>query len=320
MMGGAWSQRLIRAFAALILILIVTFLFVHIAPGDPVRALLGPQASQTAVDAMRSELGLDQPFLAQFLNYATGILHGDFGTSIATGQPVSDLMLSRMTPTVILVVYAAVITIVLTVPLAALAATNHGGIIDHVIRLLPLLGLGLPAFWLALVLIQALAVDLGLFPPGGYGSSTPLAILHSLTLPAFVIAVSILPFTVQSLRVSMVEVFESDYVAAARARGVPRSSVLVHHVLRSAAVPTVVVLGLNIGWLIGNTLIVEKVFAIPGLGALLIDSTLNRDFPVVQGLALVIAILVIATNLLTEAARSALDPRLRKARAASWKH
>lgn len=315
-MSSVWGRRLTRTVAALALVLLATFFLAHITPGDPIRALLGPQASQQAVDAMRAELGLDQPLIAQLLSYVSGVFQGDFGTSIATRQPVSDLMLSRMAPTLLLVVYAAVIAIVLTVPLATLAATHHGGVIDHLVRLLPLLGLGLPAFWLALVLIQTLGVEMGLFPPGGYGN-TPLAALHSLTLPAFVIAVSILPFTVQSLRVSMVEVYESDYVAAARARGVPGSTVLTHHVLRSAALPTVVVLGLNIGWLIGNTLIVEKVFAIPGLGALLIDSTLNRDFPVVQGLALVIAVLVIATNLLTEIVCSALDPRLRKSRAAS---
>lgn len=310
-MSAFWPQRLTRAVAALILILLITFLFVHIAPGDPVRALLGPQASQSSVDAMRADLGLDRPLLQQFVDYVGGIFSGDFGQSITTRQPVLELMLSRMVPTLLLVVYSAIITVLLTVPLALLAAANHGKAVDHAVRLLPLLGLGLPAFWLALVLIQTFAVDLGLFPPGGYGG-TPLGAIHSLTLPAFVIAVSILPFTVQSLRVSMVEVFESDYVAAARARGVPRAAVTFHHGLRSAALPTVVVLGLNIGWLIGNTLIVEKVFAIPGLGSLLIDSTLSRDFPVVQGLALVIAVMVVATNLLTDLVRTALDPRLRQ--------
>ncbi|MFN8191338.1 MAG: ABC transporter permease [Nocardioidaceae bacterium] len=225
-------------------------------------------------------------------------------------MPVTSLMASRAAPTLALIVLAALLTVVLTVPAAALAARRPGSVVDHVVRTVPLLGLGLPAFWFALVLIQVFAVRLGWFPAGGYGGSV-LQRLHALTLPALVTAVSILPFTIQSLRVAMVDSYEADYVAAARARGVPARQIRGRYVFRNASIPAVVVLGLNMGWLVGNTLIVEKVFAIPGVGALLVDATLSRDFPVVQGLALVIALLVIGTNLLTELARVSLDPRLR---------
>ena len=234
------------------------------------------------------------------------------GASIAQGVSVDSLMASRVGPTVLLIAYAGFLTFVITVPLASIPAVKRGSAVDHGIRIVPLVGLGLPAFWFALVLINFLAVKAGWFPAGGYGD-TPLEHLHSLTLPALVTALSILPFTIQSLRVALVDALEADYVAAARVRGVPSRRVFFAHAMRNAAVPAVVVLGLNMGWLIGNTLIVEKVFAIPGIGSLLIDATLSRDFPVVQGLALVIAALVIATNIVTELTRIMLDPQLRQA-------
>ncbi len=315
MSGTSWLHRGLRAAAVLALVLVVTFLLIHLVPGDPARAILGAQASPESVQQLDAKLGLDQPILTQFWNYVSGIARGDFGESVSQGVPVTQLMAGRVTPTVALVVYAALLTILITVPAAIIAATRRGTAVDHAIRVGPLLGLGLPAFWLGLVLIEILSVRLGLFPSGGYGD-TPAEHLRALTLPALVIAVSILPFTVQSLRAAMVDAFDSEYVAAARARGVPGRRVLSRHVLRNAYIPAVVVLGLNIGWLVGNTLIVEKVFAIPGVGSLLIDSTLSRDFPVVQGLALVIAVMVIVTSLLTDVTRVRLDPRLRRSSAA----
>lgn len=314
MTGRSWLHRGLRTAAVLGLVLGVTFLLIHLVPGDPARAILGAQASPESVRGLSAELGLDQPIPTQFWNYVSGIARGDFGESVRQGVPVTQLMSDRVPPTVALVVYAALLTILMTVPAAIIAATRRGTAVDHAIRVGPLLGLGLPAFWLSLILIEILSVRLGLFPSGGYGD-TPAEHLLALTLPALVIAVSILPFTVQSLRAAMVDAFDSEYVAAARARGVPGRRVLSRHVLRNAYIPAVVVLGLNIGWLVGNTLIVEKVFAIPGVGSLLIDSTLSRDFPVVQGLALVIAVMVIVTSLLTEVTRVRLDPRLRRSSA-----
>ncbi|AQT80197.1 hypothetical protein B1R94_14395 [Mycolicibacterium litorale] len=307
---STWIQRSARAVAAVAIVIVVSFLFVHIVPGDPARAILGPQASPAAVQELHHALGLDSPLGDQFVRYVGGVLRGDLGTSVANHLPVAGLIADRLAPTVLLIVYASVLAIVFTVPAATLAAMRRGAVIDHAVRLLPLVALGLPAFWLALMLIQLLAVRIPIFPAGGYGE-TAVEHFQALTLPAFVTAVAILPFTIQSLRVSMVEVFSADYVAAARARGVPGRDVLLHHVLRNAGIPTVVVLGLNIGWLIGSTVIVEKIFAIPGIGALLIDATLSRDFPVVQGIALVIAVLVIGINLLTDVVRMSVDPRLR---------
>ena len=309
-MFSMWLPRLARAVVAIAIVIVVTFMFVHIVPGDPARAILGPQASPQAVASLRDALGLNAGVGEQFVHYVGGLFRGDLGTSVSNHLPVSALIADRVTPTLLLIIYASVLTVVITLPAALLAAINRGTVIDQAIRVLPLMALGLPTFWLALVLIQFLAVKVGLFPAGGYGS-TVLGHFQSLTLPAFVAAIAILPFTIQSLRVSLGEVFDTDFVAAARARGVPRRYLLTNHVLRNAILPTVVVLGLNVGWLIGSTLIVEKIFAIPGAGSLLIDSTLNRDFPVVQGLSLVIAVMVIVTTLVTEAARLAADPRLR---------
>lgn len=306
----AWLHRGLRVGAALLLVVVVTFAFVHLVPGDPGRAILGPQASAKSVSAMNARLGLNDSVLTQFWHYFAGIAHGDLGQSVRQNVPVTTLLSDRIGPTLVLIVYSAVLAVLFTLPVAMLAAAKRDSAVDRLVQVVPLVGLGLPAFWFALVLIQLLAVRFRIFPPGGYGESIP-GHLWSLTLPAVITAVSILPFTVQSLRTAMVDAFDSDFVAAARARGVPHRRVLLRYVLRNGCIPAIVVLGLNVGWLVGNTLVVEKVFALPGAGALLIDSTLARDFPVVQGLALVIAVLVIATNLLTDVVRVRLDPRLR---------
>lgn len=305
-----WLHRVLRIGAALLLVVVVTFALIHLVPGDPGRAILGPQASSRSVSAMNARLGQDQPILTQFWRYVSGVAHGDLGQSVGQDVPVTSLMSGRVGPTVALIFYSAVLAVLFTLPAAMLAAAKRDSFIDHLVRVVPLVGLGLPAFWFALVLIQLLAVRTGIFPPGGYGESLP-GHVWALTLPALVTAVSILPFTIQSLRGAMVEAFDSDFVAAAQARGVPRRRILLRYVLRNGCIPAIVVLGLNVGWLVGNTLVVEKVFAIPGVGSLLIDSTLSRDFPVVQGLALVIAVFVIATSLLTDVVRVRLDPRLR---------
>lgn len=305
----AWLNRALRVGAALLLVVVVTFSLIHLVPGDPGRAILGPQASRASVSAMNARLGQDQPLLVQFWHYVAGLLHGDLGQSVAQNVSVTSLMAGRVGPTIGLIFYSAVLVVLFTVPAAMLAAAKRDSLIDHLVRIVPLVGLGLPAFWFALVLIQLFAVRTRIFPPGGYGDSLPGQV-WSLTLPALVTAVSILPFTIQSLRAAMIDALESDFAAAARARGVPGGRILLRYGLRNGGIPAIVVLGLNVGWLVGNTLVVEKVFAIPGLGSLLIDSTLSRDFPVVQGLALVIAVFVIATNLLTDVVRVRLDPRL----------
>jgi peptide/nickel transport system permease protein len=199
--------------------------------------------------------------------------------------------------------------VVISVPLAMIAATRKDGVRDHAVRAVPLVGLGMPAFWLGLILQTVLAVKLHLFPVTGYGDGF-FGHLRAMFLPSLVVAVALCPVVIRSLRASMLNVLGADFITTARAKGVPGRRLFIRHVLRNAVIPAVTVLGINIGFLIGGTLIVEQVFAIPGIGSLMIQSIFQRDFPVVQAVALVFGIMVVLVNLLTDVAYASLDPRV----------
>jgi peptide/nickel transport system permease protein len=302
--------RLLQLIPILLGISILVFMLIHLIPGDPARVLLGPHAPESVVRALDRKWGLDQPLPIQFARFLSGLLRGDVGDSLTYRIPAGPLIASRIEPTVWLLVAAAVFTLLITVPLATLAATHSNRLLDHVIRVVPLVGLGMPAFWLGIMLLLLLSLGARLFPVGGFGTDFG-GHLRSIVLPGLTVALGILPITIRSLRAAILEVLGADYVVAARAKGLSEARVLQAHVLRNAIIPAVTVLGLNVGWLVGNTLIVEKVFALPGVGALMIDSILSRDFPVVQGVALVLAVLVVLVSLATDLVRSALDPRIR---------
>jgi peptide/nickel transport system permease protein len=261
------------------------------------------------VQAMREELGLEEPLVDQYVDFAGGVLKGDPGSSMTYDLPLTDLVAERWAPTVWLIVYSAVLVILITVPLALAAARRPGGIADQVVRALAMISLGMPSFWLGLLLILLFATNLGWFPVSGYGEGF-FGHLHSLFLPAVTIAVSMTPMTVRSLRSSLIDVLESDYLVAVRAKGLSAPRVWFAYVLRVAVLPVITVLGVNLGWLIGNTVVIEQIFVIPGLGSMMVDAIVDRDFPVVQYLALVFALMVLVVSLVSDLARSSLDPRI----------
>jgi peptide/nickel transport system permease protein len=195
------------------------------------------------------------------------------------------------------------------VPLAVLAASRRGSLVDQVIRGVPLLGLGMPAFWLGIMLVLLFALKLKLFPVSGFGTTT-VQHVSSIVLPGLTVALALTPILIRSLRTSLIAVLDSDYVVTARAKGLNHRQVILGHTLRNAAVSSVTVLGVNIAFLVGSTLVVERVFALPGLGTLMLESIFNRDFPVVQAVTMVFAVLVVLVNLLTDVAHAALDPRV----------
>ncbi|MFZ0215560.1 MAG: ABC transporter permease, partial [Candidatus Dormiibacterota bacterium] len=205
--------------------------------------------------------------------------------------------------------YVIVISLVISVPLAILAATHEGGWLDQVIRAIPMIGLGMPAFWVGIILILVFGLVLHIFPVGGFGEGL-LGHLWSMVLPGLTVAVGISPMLIRSLRASMIGVLDAEFIVTARAKGVSRGRVLVRHVLRNAIVPTVTVLGINMGFLVGTSVVIEDVFGLPGLGRLMLTATLNRDFPVVQGVTLVLGILVVLVNLTTDLVYALLDPRV----------
>jgi peptide/nickel transport system permease protein len=289
---------------------IITFFMVHLIPGNPAVTILGQRANPTTVAALDQQLGLNQPLIEQYWLFIDRLFHGNLGQSLYYQVPVSSLITSHLPPTLWLICYAAVIAVIISVPLATLAASRKDAVRDHVVRVVPLLGLGMPAFWLGLILQTWLGVKVRLFPVTGYGQGFT-GHLQSMFLPALTVAVALCPVLIRSLRASMLGVLGADFVTTARAKGVPTPRLLVRHVLRNAVIPAVTVLGINIGYLIGGTLIVEQVFAIPGLGSLMINAIFERDFTVIQSVALFYGVLVVLVNLLTDVAYVALDPRVR---------
>jgi peptide/nickel transport system permease protein len=289
---------------------VLAFFMIHLVPGDPARTMLGVRATDQAVAALHHRWGLDQPLPAQYTLFMARLVRGDLGDSLLYRVPTTTLILGRLPATLLLLVYAIVLSVIIAVPLAMLAATHKDRPIDHVIRAIPLVGLGMPSFWVGIMLILFIGLDLRAFPVGGYGEDLP-GHLYSMVLPGLTVAIAISPLLIRSLRTSMLAVLESEFVATARSKGISERRVLFRHVLRNAALPAVTVLGVNIGFLVGGTLVVENVFALPGIGNLMIQSIFNRDFPVVQGVTLVFAILVVLVNLSTDVVYSFLDPRVR---------
>lgn len=304
------ARRISFALLVVVGVALTTFLLMHAVPGDPARAVLGEHATPGAVAALRRQWGLNEPLPQQLWHFIADLVTLRLGSSYFYKTPVISLIASRIGLTAALVIMATVFAVVITVPLATLAAARRERIADHVVRAVTTAGLGMPSFWFGIVLIEIFALRLHLVPVGGAGT-TLVGHLRSLLLPSLTAALAIVPLLVRSLRVGMIEVLDSDYVAMARAKGLRELRVLLRHVARNAVIPTVTLLGLNIAFLVGSTVVVEQVFALNGLGSLLLDAIVNRDFPVVQAVTLVLATSVVIINLCTDLLSARLDPRIR---------
>ena len=304
------GRRLLQMVPVALGVTILVFFMVHLIPGDPARTMLGARATDQAVAQLRHEWGLDRPLVEQYWLFMKRLAQGDLGDSLFYDTPVLSLIFERVWPTIWLIAYATVLALLISVPLATLAATRKDGSVDQLVRAIPLFGLGMPPFWIGIVLILLLGLRVPLFPVGGYGDDF-LGHLYSMFLPGLTVALFLTPILIRSLRASLLTVLESDYITTARSKGIPERQVLLRHAVRNAIISTVTVLGVNIAFLIGGTVVVEKVFALPGIGALMVDSIFNRDFPVVQGVTLVFAVLVVLVYLITDVVHSLLDPRVR---------
>jgi peptide/nickel transport system permease protein len=304
------GRRLLQMAPVAIGVTVVAFFMIHLIPGDPARGMLGVHATDQAIALLHHQWGLDKPVPAQYMLFMGRLLRGDLGDSLFYRVPTSSLIFGRLPATIWLLVFSAVLSVVISVPLAVIGATKKDSPRDHAVRAIPLVGLGMPSFWVGIMLIWVFSLRLRWFPVGGYGSGFT-GHFHSMFLPSLTVAIAISPLLIRSLRASMLHVLESEYVTTARSKGLRRRQVLRRHVLRNAIIPTITVLGINIGFLVGGTLVIENVFALPGIGSLMLTAIFNRDFPVVQGVALVFAILVVLVTLLTDVAYSLLDPRVR---------
>jgi peptide/nickel transport system permease protein len=304
------GRRLLQLVPVAFGVTFIVFFMVHLIPGDPAVSILGIHATPRAVAILHREWGLNRPLPSQYWLFLDRLLHGNLGYSLYYGQSTTSLVLSHLPPTLWLIVYAGVLSVLISVPLAMIGASRPDALRDHVVRAVPLVGLGMPSFWLAFLLILLFAIKVQAFPVSGYGSGF-FGHLRSMFLPSLTAALALSPVVIRSLRASMLTVLGAEYITTARSKGVAGHRLYLRHVLRNAVIPAVTVLGINIGFLIGTTVIIEEVFAIPGLGQLMINSIFQRDFPVVQGVTLVFAIMVVLLNLLADVAYAALDPRVR---------
>ncbi|QIM17325.1 ABC transporter permease [Leucobacter insecticola] len=294
-------------------VVVAVFFLLRMVPGDPAAMILGERATPASLAALRQQLGLDLPLWQQFIDFlARVVTQFDTGDSLVSGVSTRELVFQRAPVSLGIVALAVALAILIAVPLALTAARRVDGWADHLVRILPAAGMGMPLFWIGLLLIILFAVQLRWFPVGGVGSG-PGEPIRSLFLPALAVALGLAPPLIRSLRAQLVEVFDADFVTTLRAARVSERRILFGHVLRNAAVPSLTLLSVNTAYLIGGTLVVEKVFGINGLGTLLFQSIGSRDFPVVQGVALYCAVLVVLVTTLAGLLSGLLDPRLRVA-------
>lgn len=302
-------RRLAQMALVVLGVTLFAFLTIQLVPGDPIRIMLHGRATDEVVAAAHQRLGLDQPLPVQFARFVWNALHGDLGISIIQKASVTEIVGERLEASVFLLTYSALIAVALALPLALIAASRKDRPIDHAIRIGGMIGFAMPPFWMGLLLMLFFGLTLGLLPIAGYGKGFLGHLVH-LTLPSLTIALFLAPILIQSLRAALLDVMTADYIEVARAKGLSERRILVKHVLRNALIPTITVLAVNIGWLLSGAVIVEYVFSIPGLGTLLVRAVGFRDYPVIQGLAVVFAMLVVTVNLLADLIYILVDRRV----------
>jgi peptide/nickel transport system permease protein len=302
-------RRLLQVLPVLFGIVLVVFLVVRLIPGDPARIMLGIHASEERLAALRHELGLDLPIWQQFFQFLGNVVQGKLGTSLFYRREVMDVIMERLPVTVSLVAMSVLLSVLICLPLATIAAMRAGGWVDTLVRGVATVSLSMPGFWVGLNLLILLAVIYPIFPVAGYGRSFTDRLWH-LTLPSLTIALSLAPILIRTLRASLIEIMHAPHVEFARTKGLREGRLIRRHVLRNGLMATITILGVNIGWLMGGSVVIETVFSLPGLGALIVTSISARDYPMIQGIALIFGLLVITINLVTDLIYALVDPRV----------
>ena len=299
------SRRLLLTIPVLLGVATLVFSLIHLVPGDPVQAMLGDSASPSDIADLRGRLGLNRPLYVQYGSFLKGLAKGDLGVSLRTNQPVSAAIAERLPATVELATAAMIVAVLFAIPLGILAAVRAGTHVDHVATTLALVGISMPNFWLGPLLAIVFSVTLGWLPVAGRGT------LAHLVLPAITLGAPLSAVLARMTRASVLEELRELYVLAARARGVSKARAVLRHAFRNSLIPIVTVLGLQVGAVLTGAVITETIFAWPGVGRLLIQSISFRDYPMVQGCILLIAITYVSMNLLTDVVYGLLDPRIR---------
>jgi peptide/nickel transport system permease protein len=312
-MGRFILGRLLAIVPVLVLVTAGVFFLIHLTPGDPIDAMMAESADPSVKAALSRQLGLDQPIHVQYLRWMGRVLHGDLGRSIRNNQPVIEDVGRRIRPSVELALLAILIALVVAFPLGILSAARRNTPVDGAGTTFALIGICMPNFLIALLLIFLFGVTLRWLPVSGYTDplEDPVNGLRSLTLPAITLGLALGAVITRTLRSSLIEALSEDYVRTGRAKGLPEGAIVGRHALKNSLIPVVTVLGLQLGGLIGGAVITEYVFALPGVGRLVVDAVFARDYPLVQGVVLLIALAYIATNLLVDLVYGLLDPRIR---------
>ncbi|HWA46355.1 MAG TPA: ABC transporter permease [Hypericibacter adhaerens] len=303
-------KRPIQLIPVLLGISLITFVLIQLTPGDPVRIMLGPKASEDAIAFVRARYGLDQPILVQYFYFLLNAIRGDFGQSIIYRSPVGPVILDRMAPTLFLILYGLALSVAFTLGLAIAAARSRGRWVDQLVRLVCVSSVGIPSYFMGLMLILGLCLKLKLFPVSGY-APTLIDNLYHLFLPALTIAIGVTPILTRNLRATFLQQMDADYATAGRSKGLPERYIFGRHVFWNSLLPTVNLMGVVVSFLIGGTVVIENVFNIPGLGQALIRAVLTRDYFVVQAVTLVLACGIVITNFIVDVVTVVLDPRVK---------
>ena len=306
-------RRLALLLPVLAVVGVVVFTLIHLTPGDPAAVILGPEASQEDVERLRDQLGLNEPLPVQFIDWFASALRLDFGDSLFLGIPVTEALLDRAQPTLLLTLYALTLQILIGVPAGVIAATRRNTVIDRVLMILSVGGAAIPTFFMGILLIILFAVAFRWLPAGGFIEITEDPVQHFkyMIMPAFALGVSSAGLLARLVRSSMLDVLREDYIRTAYAKGLRERRIVIGHALRNALIPAITVIGTSLGGLLGGAVVTETVFNIPGMGRLVVQSIARRDFPVIQGAVMTIAAIYVLANLLVDVLYVYVDPRLR---------
>lgn len=304
-MRGYFFKRLINTIPILFIVSILIFMFIHLIPGDPARLLAGQNATYEEIQLMREQLGLTKPLYIQYFNFIKTFVTGDLGNSIKTGLPIKDMISPRFKPTFMLAILSIAWATLFGVVAGIISAVNRGKVLDYVVMIGAISGISLPLFWLGLMLIQVFSVNLGWFPTGGVDS------FKSYVLPAITLGAGITSMIARYTRSSMCEILKEPYIRTSRAKGISEFWVIMKHTLRNSLIDVVTIVGLQFGFLLAGSVLVETVFTIPGLGRLLIDSILFRDYTVIQVILMIFTLQFILVNLIVDVLYGILNPKIR---------
>ncbi|SFL89468.1 ABC transporter permease [Halanaerobium salsuginis] len=307
------TKRILIAIPVLIGISIVAFFLIRLVPGDTVTALLGANYNQEQAAALRADYGLDKPLITQYLIWVKNLLKGDFGHSFFTNQAVSSSIMERLPVTFELMIMSFIYCLLIAIPLGAVASLKKNSLLDYLATIFGLLGVSIPNFWLATILILVFSLHMGWFPSGGFVSffADPIANLRYMFLPSIALGASVGAVVMRMTRSSMLEILKQDYIEMARAKGVSQKILIISHALKNALIPVITVLGIQMGYLLGGSVIIEQIFSLPGIGRLALQAITNRDYILMQGSILFVAAGFVIINLLVDLIYALINPQIR---------